>query len=347
VRTVGTGVHKNGSMTTLTTYRSKARRLAGAVLASCAVAAVAAPAASADFGIVPDSFHSDTVRELPPPIVLDQPPPTLVLEDGAGVAPNGARVVFELNSHQTTLPPPFDFITVQQPDGALKNVRVDLPPGLVGNPNAVPTCTERDLRTPQPTGEEPGFKCPPASRIGVANVVTSLTWPFPIPANVYNMEERGGHAARFAFNVAGAAIVNIDADLVNVGGVYRIRTSINQVSQLLPVVATELTLWGVPADHNGSGAPRTAFLRNPTRCGGPLTTTLNISQWTAPNDFLTAESTTASGPVGCDQIPFEPSITVTPDTSQADTPTGLRVDINVPQSDDPEYLATGHLDDAS
>jgi hypothetical protein len=180
----------------------------------------------------------------------------------------------------------------------------------------------------------------------VANVVTPLSWPFPIPANVYNMEERGGHAARFAFNVAGAAIVNIDADLVNVGGVYRIRTSINQVSQLLPVVATELTLWGVPADHNGSGAPRTAFLRNPTRCGGPLTTTLNISQWTAPNEFLTAESTTASGPVGCDQIPFEPSITVTPDTSQADTPTGLRVDINVPQSDDPEDLATGHLDDA-
>jgi hypothetical protein len=333
-------------MTTLTTYRSKARRLAGAVLASCAVAAVAAPAASADFGIVPDSFHSDTVRELPPPIVLDQPPPTLVLEDGAGVAPNGARVVFELNAHQTTLPPPFDSITVQQPDGALKNVRVDLPPGLVGNPNAVPTCTERDLRTPQPTGEEPGFKCPPASRIGVANVVTSLTWPFPIPANVYNMEERGGHAARFAFNVAGAAIVNIDADLVNVDGVYRIRTSINQVSQLLPVVATELTLWGVPADHNGSGAPRTAFLRNPTRCGGPLTTTLNVSQWTAPNDFLTAESTTASGPVGCEEVPFNPSITVTPDTTQGDSPTGLRVDINVPQSDDPDDLATGHLDDA-
>jgi hypothetical protein len=256
-------------------------------------------------------------------------------------------VVFELNQGPgVTLPPPFPPITFPQPDGALKNVKVDLPPGLVGNPNAAATCTERDLRTPQPTGEEPGFKCPAASRIGVANVVTSLTAPFAIPANVYNMEDTGGHAARFAFNVAGAAIVNIDADLVNVGGQYRIRTTINQVSQLLPVLATELTLWGVPADHNGSGGPRKAFLRNPTKCGGPLTTNLQVSSWQAPNNFLSYNSTTPSGAVGCDQVPFNPSITVTPDTTQGDSPTGLRVDIDVPQSDNPDVRATGHLDDA-
>lgn len=339
-------------MTTLTTHRSTVRRLAGAVLASCAVAAVAAPAASADFGIVPGSFHADVIREFPP-----EPPPTNpptprdppVLEDRAGVAPNGARVSFELNENPEPgviiVPgvPPIEF---PQPDGALKNVRVDLPPGLVGNAQAIPTCTERELREPFSTGQEPGWACPRASHIGVASVVVSLTAPFGIPANVYNMEETGGHAARFAFVVAGLAVVNINADLVNVNGEYRIRTSIDGVSQLIPVLGTELTLWGVPADHNGSGAPRTAFLRTPTRCGGPVTTTLHVSPWTAPNDFETAQSTTPSGPVGCDQIPFEPRITVTPDTAQADTPTGLRVDIDVPQSDDPSVRASGHLDDA-
>jgi hypothetical protein len=342
-----TNVRRNKSMNAHTTVRSNIRRLAMAVFASCLAVAATAPVAQADFGVVPGSFHADTVRELPPPIVLGTPSDPLVLEDQAGVAPTGARVVFELNQGDpVTLPPPFPPISFPQPDGALKNVRVDLPPGLVGNPNVFPTCSERDLREPQSTGEEPGFKCPPASRIGVANVVTSLTSPFPIPANVYNMEDTGGHAARFAFNVAGAAIVNIDADLVNVNGEFRIRTSINQVSQLLPVLATELTLWGVPADHNGSGAPRKAFLRTPTKCGGPLTTTLDVSSWAAPNNFLSYDSTTASGPVGCDQVPFNPSITVTPDTSVADSPTGLRVDINVPQSDDPGVRATSHLDDA-
>jgi hypothetical protein len=334
-------------MTTHITPRKKVGRLVMAALASCLVAGAAAPVAQADFGVVPGSFHADTVREIPPPTVLGDPPPTLVLEDQAGVAPEGARVIFELNQGDpVTLPPPFPPISFPQPDGALKNVKVDLPPGLIGNPSAAATCTERDLREPQPTGEEPGFKCPPASRIGVANVIQSLTAPFPIPANVYNMADTGGHAARFAFNVAGAAIVNIDADLVNVNGVYRIRTSINQVSQLLPVLATELTLWGVPADHNGSGAPRKAFLRNPTKCGGPLTTNLSVSSWAAPNDFLSYDSTTPSGPVGCDQVPFNPSITVTPDTTQGDSPTGLRVDINVPQSDNPDVRATGHLQDA-
>jgi hypothetical protein len=336
-------------MTTLTTHRSNVRRLAGAVLASCAVAAVAAPAASADFGIVPGSFHADVIRELPPPTNPPTLPDPLVLEDRAGFAPNGARVSFELNEHPepgVIIFPPFPPIEFPQPDGAIKSVRVDLPPGLVGNPNAAATCDERQLREPPPTGQEPGFLCPRASHIGVANVVVSLTAPAGIPANVYNMEETGGHAARFAFVVAGLAVVHINADLVNVNGEYRIRTTIDSVSQLIPVLATELTLWGVPADHNGSGAARTAFLRTPTKCGGPVTTTLQVSPWTAPNNFETAQSTTPSGPVECENVPFDPTITVTPDTAQADTPTGLRVDIDVPQSDDPDEIATGHLDDA-
>jgi hypothetical protein len=345
----GTTMRTNVTMTTLTTHRSNVRRLAAAVLASCAVAGVAAPAASADFGIVPGSFHADVIRELPPPANPPTRPDPLVLEDRAGFAPNGARVSFELNEHPepgVIIFPPFPPIEFPQPDGALKNVRVDLPPGFVGNAEAIPTCTERELREPFSTGQEPGWACPRASHVGVANVVVSLTAPAGIPANVYNMEETGGHAARFAFVVAGLAVVNINADLVNVNGEYRIRTSIDSVSQLIPVLATELTLWGVPADHNGSGAPRTAFLRNPTKCGGPVTTTLNVSPWTAPNDFQTAQSTTPSGPIECENVPFDPTITVTPDTAQADTPTGLRVDIDVPQSDDPGEIATGHLDDA-
>ena len=323
----------------------RVRRLATAVLGSCLAVAAAAPAAQAEFGIVPGSFHADVIREFPPeppPTIPPTPPDPPVLEDQAGVAPGGARVSFELNRlpEPGTIPLPgggvFEF---PQPDGGLKNVQVDLPPGLVGNANAFPTCTERELRAVP-------VACPAASQVGMANVVVSLSAPFPIPAPVYNMETHGQHAARFAFVVAGLAVVNIDADVVQVNGEYRVRTSINGVSQLIPVLATELTLWGVPADYNGSGAPRRAFLRTPTKCGGPLTTTLRISSWEAPNDYKSADSTTASGPLGCDQIPFEPSITVTPDTGQADTPTGLRVDIDVPQTDDPGERTTGHLEDA-
>jgi hypothetical protein len=320
-------------MTTLTTHRPKARRLVTAVLACCAATAVAAPAANAEFGVVPGSFHADTIREFPPPPVPPDPPGDPVLEDRAGVAPNGAVVGFDLN-RLPDLQPPF---MVPVPDGALKNVEVDLPPGLIGNPQAVPTCTERELRA-FPVG------CPAASHVGQADVTVSLSPDFPLPSPVYNMETRGDHAARFGFVVAGLAVVFINADLVQVNGEYRIRTTIENVSQLIPVLATDLTLWGVPADHNNSGAPRVAFLRTPTKCAGPLTTSLRISSYTGDSD--SAQATSASGLVGCDELPFDPSIRVTPDTAQADTPTGLRVDILVPQTDNPNELATGHLDDA-
>jgi hypothetical protein len=320
-------------MTTLTTNRSKLRRLVNALLACCAVTAVAAPAADAEFGIVPDSFHAETIREFPAPTVPPDPPGDPVLEDRAGVAPGGAVVGFDLN-RLPDLQPPF---MLPVPDGALKNVQVDLPAGLVGNPQAVPTCTERDLRA-FPVG------CPAASHIGQADVLVNLSPDFPLPSPVYNMETNGKHAARFGFVVAGLAVVFINADLVEVGGEYRIRTTIENVSQLIPVLATDLTLWGVPADHNNSGAPRVAFLRMPTKCAGPLTTSLRISSYTGETD--SAESTSASGLVGCDEVPFDPSVTVTPDTVQGDTPTGLRVDIEVPQTDDPSELASGHLDDA-
>ena len=330
---VGTGVPRNQSMITLTTHRSKVRLLVAAVLACCALTAVAAPAANAQFGIVPGSFHAETVREFPPPPVPPDPPGVPVLEDRAGVAPDGAVVGFDLN-RLPDLQPPF---MVPVPDGALKNVEVDLPPGLIGNPQAVPTCTERELRA-FPVG------CPAASHIGQADVTVSLSPDFPLPSPVYNMETNGQHAARFGFVVAGLAVVFINADLVEVNGEYRIRTTIENVSQLIPVLATDLTLWGVPADHNESGAPRVAFLRMPTKCAGPLTTLLRISSYTGDTD--SDQATSASGVVGCEDVPFDPSVTVTPDTVQGDTPTGLRVDIEVPQTDNPNEVASGHLDDA-
>ena len=101
-------------MTTLTTHRPKARRLVAAVLTCCAVNAVAAPAANAEFGVVPGSFHADTIREFPPPPVPPDPPGDPVLEDRAGVAPNGAVVGFDLN-RLPDLQPPF---MVPVPDGA-------------------------------------------------------------------------------------------------------------------------------------------------------------------------------------------------------------------------------------
>ncbi len=54
------------------------------------------------------------------------------------------------------------------------------------------------------------------------------------------------------------------------------------------------------------------------------------------------------GPMtGCGSLPFNPSISVQPDTHSADSPTGLAVDVHVPQSNNsPNTLATSMLQGA-
>jgi hypothetical protein len=109
-----------------------------------------------------------------------------------------------------------------------------------------------------------------------------------------------------------------------------------------------------------SDTPPRPFLTNPTECGGqPLTSTLNIDSWQNPG-LLTASdepvlsdpnwltATAGSPPLeGCERLVFNPSLSVTPETSAVDSPTGLNVDVHVPQSEDPSALATPDLRNAT
>ena len=50
---------------------------------------------------------------------------------------------------------------------------------------------------------------------------------------------------------------------------------------------------------------------------------------------------------GCDQVPFNPTVTVAPTNDTADSPSGLDVGINLPQDNDPTHIATSPLKDAT
>src|SRR5205085_2675958 len=57
-------------------------------------------------------------------------------------------------------------------------------------------------------------------------------------------------------------------------------------------------------------------------------------------------SDTPQGAEGCNNVPFAPSVSVTPDSTQADAPTGVGVTLHVPQSNSAATLASAHLRDA-
>ena len=240
---------------------------------------------------------------------------------------------------------PFDMTTsmtfTQQSSGAVtenvKDVSVALPPGLIGNPNATPKC---------PVTQLDSNSCPAATQVGVLTITINLGGGnTDISENLYNLVPPAGMAAQFGANIL---LVNAYLDVsVRTGGDYGLTTTSSNLSTLLPLAGITVTLWGVPAQQNGSGAPMTPLLTLPTSCTGPLTSTLSADSWQNPGTFQTASSV-GDATTGCDKLSFDPSISAQPDTTVAGSPAGLDVDLHVPQApDDPVALATPDVKSAS
>ncbi len=100
------------------------------------------------------------------------------------------------------------------------------------------------------------------------------------------------------------------------------------------------------------GDPRKPFLTLPTSCLGPQTTRISTDSWQEPGIFVTDSFLThgalgeAVGFEGCNRLDFTPAIATQPDTSAAASPSGLHVDVHLPQNDNPEGLAESELKNA-
>jgi hypothetical protein len=81
--------------------------------------------------------------------------------------------------------------------------------------------------------------------------------------------------------------------------------------------------------YNGEVQP---FLTNPTNCSGPLQSNLEVLAYD-----LEIDQAQSSFPAitGCDQLSFDPSLTAKPTTTAADSPSGLDVELKVPEPASP------------
>jgi uncharacterized repeat protein (TIGR01451 family) len=262
--------------------------------------------------------------------------------------------------------------------GQLKDTVVDLPVGFAGDPAAVPTCSAAQLNegTVVTTG------CPLSAQVGT--ITATLGKPpkekggfegqFVSP--LFNMQPLGGEVARLGFKTA---VVSSNIVITVRPGSYQLQaTSPNLDSGTLGVQGVKATVWGVPADpshdqmrgttcfsdgeseHNCTGPherpvgegvaatePAVPFLSNPTQCSSPLTSTLRVDAWQGPRirgeGEPSAEATMAPL-IGCERLEFNPSLTVQPTSTAAETPTGLNVGVTLPQTyENPTALATSHL----
>lgn len=256
------------------------------------------------------------------------------------------------------------------PPVAPRDVHVDLPPGLTGDALAVPRCDIDSVRR---------LTCNEDSAVGVANVRTQGGNLFT--ALVYDVIPYPDEPAAFAFTIdAGIATARLDTSVIpNSNGEYAVHVSVPDVNASEALLSSSVTLWGVPAQHNGPGPDKSTechgvekegkletvcatfggpggqaaaarpFLRNPTSCAGSPPVALAMDSWLEPGVFPPVEPSPFPTQVECGLLAplFTPSLQVAPDTLQAGAPAGYTVTLEVPQSASSQTLAAPDLRDAT
>ena len=234
--------------------------------------------------------------------------------------------------------------------GHMKDVIVDVPPGFVGNPTTVEKCPQYDIASEN---------CPHNTQIGFARLTLLgravapevITPDYP----VYNVVPDKGYPAEFVIEIRQVGIAVPLYATVTPDSNYGVRIITPGVPEFGVPIDVAVTFFGTPSNDPSfyneyrtavHGAPPVAFLDNPVDCStAPQETTVSVDSWQNPapwkadgqpalNDPRWVSRSTTQFPslTGCELLQFNPSLSVTPDTTRADEPAGTTVDLHVPQA---------------
>jgi hypothetical protein len=286
---------------------------------------------------------------------------------GFGPAPGG--VFAALSTMQAGAHPNFTTffeLATSQPDISAedaKDVRFDLPVGFVGSTVGLPKCTMN--RVVEAFGPEPKAVCPNDTMVGVAVVNLEGRSPHPERGSfvvpVYDIAPAPGEPAAFGFDAIELP-VRLDTSVLS-NGDYAVRVTASDISQAVQTLSSNVTIWGVPAEHSGPGhngeftlvrpfrfggvdpgQSPVPLLTNPQQCVEPLVATMSTDSWDEPGVFRSVEAPVGTL-TGCGIVPFGSSFTFLPDTLEAGVPAGYTFDLSVPQKNEVNTLATSSLKD--
>jgi hypothetical protein len=288
---------------------------------------------------------------------------------GAASHPYQYTTSFAVN---TELAPSGSNVSFVPAEGDLKQIEVALPPGLIGNPNAVKACTREQFNTTHPfTGPEGQSldlnECSDSSAVGLIMVQQieggGVIDTFP----VYNLVPPKGMPDQLGFQILGLPFY-INTKLRSDGD-YGITAYLDNTTEAKRVTGASVTIWGTPAhpSHDrlrGSclafgaslsigncpalGVSEAPFIRLPSSCDSPLQTTMGFDTWLRPGSLI-EETFTEPAPINCEALDFSPGIEAKPTTNVADAASGLHFNLHLPQkeNDDPEGLGEADLRDAT
>lgn len=227
----------------------------------------------------------------------------------------------------------------------VRDISVNLPLGLLANAQSVPKCPEYDIAE-----NGGGIHCPASSIIGT--VVFRANRPkyifselgreeVPEVSPIYNVAPQRGYPAEFAFDFLQRAGI-IYGSLAHTSDGYVLRGTTPGIPLVAEFSGVELTFFGDPAVHDGGSTPPAALFTTPVSCDAPGEATIESDSWAEPGVLLKATDTLPAM-TGCDRLHFEPHLSLAPETTTADTPTGTAVTLTVPQNESPTGVASGDV----
>jgi hypothetical protein len=248
-------------------------------------------------------------------------------------------VVTQASSHPYSFSVHFDLKTEANghtEGGELRNAIVDLPPGFIGNPQAVPNCSHLDFE---------GESCPVGTQIGVLRA--NLVGLGQVTVPVYSLVAPPGVASEIGFNL----VEFISQQFASVRSEEGYGLRIAAINTPIEISSATETIWGVPADSShdaertlgaidgigpvASDAPERSYLTMPADCGEAPKVTVKVNSKLAPDVYSeeTAPLRDAGGnPVamaGCDGVPFDPNVASQPTTKLAESPSGLDFELKL------------------
>ncbi len=311
-------------------------RLVLQMMLCCAVVLVAAPAAEASFGVTKENFEAGTCEARGCTYASS---PSEFFTQAAG-HPEWGITAFELNHSGTG--------GSRSPEGQLKRIRVDVPPGLAANPQTLPAC-------PKAQFEANPSSCA-ASLVGETEleaVVEVLGAPVvtpPLTGQVYNLQQSPGLPLDFGINVEAAGPITSPVHLFLEGhvsdayepvlaargvpsGDYHEYFEINNVpteTTVLGLVKSPLKLLMSKLLFKGR-AGQGNFLTLPSICSSNTTSYLEVESYS--HEVSSTPTVPPVGISGCGNVPFKPTAEVkaAANETSSDQTDGATTVVKVPQ----------------
>ncbi|HTR75439.1 MAG TPA: hypothetical protein VMH33_09325 [Solirubrobacterales bacterium] len=243
-------------------------------------------------------------------------------------------------------------------EGDVRDLDLELPPGLFEDPAAMPECSQADFSTPRSSPYEvslSGESCPASTQVGTLTVASSYGGGETRTFGLFNLTPPPGAPSELGAAPYGSPILFVPV-VRQAEGEYGITLQARRMPQLVDISSLTVTIWGTPWSilHNSrrgeclneaepafgwakcaasSGHPPYAYLTLPTNCESPLEFTAVADSWEAPGQTV---SRPAAAPgmaaESCRELLFHPHAEAILTNLRSSSPSGFHFSLETDQA---------------